>query len=198
MATALPGRSKPQVRANVLRAALEAVEEHGPDKVRVQDVARRAGMSSGHVMYYFGDRDRILADTLLLSEAQLTEKWARTARAAAGPWDAVDRFSRLYLPAGPRDVRWTLWAQMIARPPEDAATRSRLRDAVDSWTDALAALTSQGIAAGEFRGVDVSATARRYCRFLDGLALDVLLGVPGRRRTWAVDEAAATWRFLVG
>jgi AcrR family transcriptional regulator len=196
-ATDTPGQSKPQVRAKVLRAALDAIEELGPDRVRVKDIADRADMSSGHVMYYFGDRDRILVGTLLLSEGNLAERRTRALARASNPWESADKLSRLYLPTGSRDIRWTLWAQVLARPPSDTETLSQLRDAVDSWSASLAMVARRGIADGEFRDVDAEATAYRYCRFMDGLALEVLLGAPGRPRAWAVDEAAAAWRSFV-
>jgi len=185
-------RSRSQVRSKVLRAALKAIEELGPDRVRVQDIADRAGMSSGHVMYYFGDRDRILVGTLLLSEQDLAERRHRMLAREADPGVAVVRLSRLYLPTGPRDVRWTLWAQTISRPPTDPETRNALREAVDSWSDALARVLEAGVGAGAFRPLEAEATAVRYCRFLDGLAIEMLLGTPGRSsRTWALAQASA-------
>jgi AcrR family transcriptional regulator len=165
----------------VLRAALEAFEELGPDRVRVQDVAERAGMSSGHVMYYFGDRDSILLGTLLLSEESLAGRRDRAVAKAEGTADAIERVTRLYLPTGPRDVRWALWAQAFARPPADVETRERLRTWADGWAECIAGLL------GGTPEDRVAAT--RYCLLMDGLALEVLLGAPGRSRGWAVGEA---------
>ncbi len=186
------GRSKPQVRTRVLHAALAAVEEVGPDRVRVKDIADRAGMSSGHVLYYFGDRDRILLDTLLLSEADHADARARLVARTSDPAEAVDKLCRLYLPTGARDVRWALWAQMLARPPEDAPTRRALRDVADAWAATLAGLL--GTLVSDEPGPAV--VAYRQCRLMDGLALEVLLGGPGRARSWAVAEATASWRAM--
>ena len=183
-----PGRTKPQVRTRVLRAALEAFEELGPDRVRIQDIAERAGMSSGHVMYYFGDRDRILVDTLLLSEESLAERRERAVARAEGAADAIEKVTRLYLPTGPRDVRWALWAQAFARPPADAETRDLLRTWSDGWADCIGRLLG-----GRPRD---RVAATRYCRLMDGLALEVVLGAPGRGRGWAVDEALAALSAL--
>jgi AcrR family transcriptional regulator len=167
----------------VLRAALEAFEDLGPDRVRVQDVAERAGMSSGHVMYYFGDRDRILMGTLLLSEESLAGRRDRAVAKAAGTADAIEKVTRLYLPTGPRDVRWALWAQAFARPPADVETRERLRSWTDGWAECIA---------GQLGGTPKDrVAATRYCLLMDGLALEVLLGAPGRSRGWAVGEALA-------
>jgi AcrR family transcriptional regulator len=172
----------------VLRAALSAFEELGADKVRVQDIAERAGMSPGHVLYYFTDRDHILMSTLMLSEENLAARRDRAVEKATDFDDAVERFTRLYLPTGPRDVRWALWAQMIARPPTDAGERKRLLDTADGWTSCLAALIA------EHRGThsstqDCLVAADRYCRLMDGLAMEVLLAGPGRGRSWALREA---------
>ncbi len=191
------GKSQQSIRSKVLRAALAAIEELGPDRVRVKDIAERADMSAGHVLYYFGDRDRILVDTLLLSESDLADRRDRAVARAADPWVAVDKLSRLYLPTSARDIRWTLWAQVVARPPADTATRESLRAAVDEWSTALSSIIVAGVVSGEFRDVSRSDTAFRYCRFMDGVAMEVLLGSPSASRTWAVEQSAATWRSLV-
>ena len=192
------GRSRGRVEAKVLRAALEAIAELGPDRVRIKDIADHAGMSSGHVMYYFGDRDQILVRTLLLSEHALGERRDRELARAADVHRAIDVFNRLYLPTGQRDVRWSLWAQVIARPPTDLRVRRELRVAVDEWADALAALMTAAVDAGALPVIDASTVATRHCRFMDGLALEVLLGAPGRARGWAMAEASAAWCDAVG
>ncbi|MFN0283021.1 MAG: TetR family transcriptional regulator C-terminal domain-containing protein [Kineosporiaceae bacterium] len=188
---AVPAAAKPSVRAKVLSAAMEVVAELGPDRVRVQDVASRAGMSAGHVMYYFGNRDRILVDTLLLSEADLAVRRDRRVAAAPDAHEALGRLVRLYLPTGPDDVRWKLWAQLVARPPSDVETRRAFGKVVDSWAAALAAVIADGARAGVLACSDPAALAYRTCRLMDGYSLEVLISTPGRSRTWAVREVLA-------
>ena len=178
-------------RAKVLKAAMEVMAEVGPDRVRVQDIAERAGMSAGHVMYYFGKRDRILVDTLLLSEADLATTRDRRISAAPGPLEALDRLIRLYLPTGPDDVRWKLWAQLVARPPQDLETLTAYSAVIDSWADCLAAIIDDGVSAGALTCADPAAYANRTCRLMDGYSLEVLLGAPGRSRAWAVAQVSA-------
>ncbi len=180
-----------RARAKVLAAAMEVVAEVGPDRVRVQDIAAKAGMSAGHVMYYFGNRDRILVDTLLLGEADLATRRDRRVAAATDVVDAVERLVRLYLPTGPDDVRWRLWAQLVARPPRDEETRRVFGDLVDSWAASLATLLARGVEAGELACDDPSGLAYRTCRLMDGYSLEVLMGIPGRNRAWAVREVLA-------
>lgn len=182
-------------RAQVLRAALEAFAEGGADRVRIQDIAARAGMSSGHVMYYFPDRESILVDTLLLSETSLAERRDRAIARAGSADEALDRVTRLYLPTGPRDVRWTLWAQVVARPPESARAREQLRVTSDAWAAAVSGVLRGGSALSE---TDADTIAYRYCRLMDGLALEVLLAAPSRSRGWAVDEARRALDSMIG
>ena len=180
-----------RARAKVLAAAMAVVADVGPDRVRVQDVAERAGMSAGHVMYYFRSRDRILVDTLLLSEADLAARRDRRLAGAGTTAEALDRLVRLYLPAGPDDVRWKLWAQLVARPPRDPETLAAFADVVDSWAATLAGVLADGAARGEARCDDPAALAYRTCRLMDGYSLEVLTGTPGRTRAWAVREVLA-------
>lgn len=177
---------KPQMRARVLKAAMAAAAEVGPDRVRVQDIADKAGMSTGHVLYYFGRRDRILIDTLLLSEADLAAVRDRRVARAPDAWAAVDVLARLYLAEGPGDVRWKLWAQLIARPPTDAQTVRDFADVIDSWGVALEDVIRHGIAAGVMRTDDPAEVAYRTCRCMDGLSMEILLATRGRSRAWAV------------
>ena len=51
-------------RDRVLQASLDLITEVGIDQVRLAEIARRAGMSSGQVMYYFTTKEQILLETL--------------------------------------------------------------------------------------------------------------------------------------
>ena len=51
-------------RIQMLRAAAELICERGFCETRIADVAKRAGVSSALVIYYFGTRDRLLVDAL--------------------------------------------------------------------------------------------------------------------------------------
>ncbi len=182
---------RPSQRAAVLKAAMEVMAEKGPEKTRVQDIAARAGMSAGHVMYYFGKRDRILVDTLLESEADAAVQRDRRVASAADPREALERVVRLYLPTGSSDLRWKLWAQLVARPPQDPETLSAYAGVLDGWTAALAGAIEAGVGDGVFACSDPATTAYRACRLMDGYALEVLLGAPGRTRAWAVSSVLA-------
>jgi AcrR family transcriptional regulator len=60
-------------RIGMLRAAAELICERGFGDTRIADVAKRAGVSSALVIYYFGTRDRLLVDALRYSEESFYE-----------------------------------------------------------------------------------------------------------------------------
>ncbi len=60
-------------RIEMLRAAAELICERGFGDTRIADVAKRAGVSSALVIYYFGTRDRLLVDALRHSEESFYE-----------------------------------------------------------------------------------------------------------------------------
>jgi AcrR family transcriptional regulator len=181
--------AKPQVRAKVLQAAMEVIAEVGPDRVTVKDIADRAGMSTGHVLYYFGKRERILIDTLLLTENDFALRRDRRVARASDEWVATHELTKLYLPVGPRDVRWKLWVQLFANPPRDPETLRQFATVTDSWAHSLESVIDSGISRGLFHSENPAEAAHDYCRMMDGLSLEILLATPGHTRTWAVGKA---------
>lgn len=179
-------------RARLLKAALDAIAEQGPDAVTVRDIAARAGISPSHVLYYFGSRDQILVETLRWSEEDLADKRRAELARLRAPSRALRRFIELYLPANALDVRWNLWHQVIARPPSDAATLALIGELEQGWVDDLAALVRDGQQRGTFGPVDAESFALRARLLMDGAAGDIVLDLPDRSRTWAVGFVDST------
>src|SRR5207253_9802423 len=84
-------------RDRVLQASLELIAEVGIDRVRLAEIARRAGMSSGQVMYYFTTKEHILLETLAWSEHEETRRRRAGPRAIAAQWRQHALFHASYL-----------------------------------------------------------------------------------------------------
>ena len=56
-----------------------AIVDQGLDDVSMRDIARRAGMSPGHILYYFASKDALLLAVL---------QWSRRRPGHATPRDA--------------------------------------------------------------------------------------------------------------
>src|SRR6201991_4812964 len=105
-------------RIEKLRAAAELICERGFGNTRIADVARRAGVSSALVIYYFGTRDRLLVDALRYSEESFYEAAQKTL--AKGP-SLRERLSLLIqwwcVPEGSDEIpgAWGLWFDLWAQ-----------------------------------------------------------------------------------
>lgn len=165
-------------RIQMLRAAAELVCERGFSETRISDVAKRAGVSSALVIYYFGTRDRLLVDALRHSEESFYE--AAEQMLADVP-SLRDRISLLIqwtcVPEGKNEIpgAWGLWFDLwsqafrhdevkAGRVELDARWRRMIVDAVES-----ADLGSD---------VDARMFAVEFSALLDGLSIQVALEDP--------------------
>jgi AcrR family transcriptional regulator len=170
-------------RDRVLKAALDLIIEVGVDQVRLAEIARRAGMSSGQVMYYFTSKEHILLETLAFQEYQDTMRRQAALATVTGAWRQLERFIELYLPGTPPDPSWILWMEAWARAPHNKQVSRFLEELLNPWRDDLAALVARGVAEGAFAPPDpASDFTRRFIAVLDGLALQRLQQMQGSSR----------------
>ncbi|MGI5471053.1 TetR/AcrR family transcriptional regulator [Streptomyces sp. CA-132043] len=178
-----PRRRLSQPREQVLAAAMTTIAEEGLDRLTMAGLGREVGMSSGHILYYFGTKDELLLQTLQWSEEQLgAQRRAELARPAPTR-DRIDALVDLYLPDGPRDPRWTLWLEVWNRSQNaDDATRQRQLDLELAWHRDLVALLVEGASKGELRTIDAERFATRTRALLDGFGTHLVVGLPGLSR----------------
>jgi len=185
-------------RDRVLAAAIEAIAERGPERVTVRDIASRAGISPSHVLYYFGRRDRILVETLRWSEEELTQRRHAELGRLRSPLKALRRFVALYLPVDAVDLRWNLWNQMSARPPTDPETVAMIGALEQEWVDDLVELVRNGQRIGVFGVSDPKPFALRARLLMDGVASEILLGLPGRSASWGIAFVSSALEMELG
>jgi AcrR family transcriptional regulator len=146
----------------ILEAALSEFTERGFDAARMEDVARRAGLSKAGVYLYFESKEALLKALIARKIAPM----AQQARAAvtAGAAD----------PAGALRMLVTLAATRLADPNNFAVPRLVISvsarfpeiaeyhrtQVVELLRDTIEALITAGIAKGVFREVDPRAAAR--------------------------------------
>jgi AcrR family transcriptional regulator len=172
-------------RIEMLRAAAELICERGFGDTRIADVAKRAGVSSALVIYYFGTRDRLLVDALRHSEESFYE--AAEKMLAETP-SVHERLSMLVkwtcVPEADYEIpgAWGLWFDLWAqafRHDEIKAGRAEL-DA--RWR----AMIIDAIRADDADSdVDANMFALEFSALLDGLSIQVALDDP------EVDSATA-------
>ncbi|HEX5017098.1 MAG TPA: TetR/AcrR family transcriptional regulator, partial [Actinomycetes bacterium] len=143
------------------------------------------GMSPGHILYYFGRKDRVLLETLRWSETELAEQRREELTRFRSPWRAIERFVELYLPVSEVDPRWNLWAQVSVRPPTELDDQRLIADLEAGWARDLSEWVTRGIESGAFAEVDADAFAFRWVLVMNGAAEQVRLQVPGHDTQWA-------------
>lgn len=172
-------------RDRILKAALELITEAGIDQVRVAEIARRASMSSGQLMYYFTSKEHLLLETLAWREHEDIRQTRAALARVTGVWRQLERFIGLYLPASSADPSWILWMEAWARAPHNRQVGKFLEELHDPWRDALAAIVARGVQEGAFPpSADIDDFTLRFTALLDGLAIIRLRHMhhPSRKR----------------
>jgi AcrR family transcriptional regulator len=186
-------------RDRVLQAAVELITEVGIDQVRVAEIARRARMSSGQLMYYFSSKEHILLETLAWRDHQDLIRTRAGLAKVSGAWRQLERFIGFYLPASPSDPSWILWMEAWARAPHNRQVSQFLEELLALWRDDLAAIVTRGIQEGVFTPpAAIDDFTLRFAALLDGLAILRLrqMHQPSRKRL--IELAMATARVELG
>lgn len=186
-------------RDRMLEEAMTAIAENGLAALTMSALAERLGTSGGHILYYFGSKDRLLLEALRWSEAALADERSALLAGRAAPARKLDRYLRMYLPSGPRDPRWMLWIELWARAGSNEPLRTAQDELDDGWQRDLEALLAQGADRGALPGVDDAAgRAGELLALLDGLSTRVVLGQRGADRKGALAAARSAAERLVG
>jgi AcrR family transcriptional regulator len=156
----------------VLQAAVDLITESGIDRIRLAEIAGRAGMSSGQVMYYFTSKEHILLETLAWREHADTRHRRAVLANITGSWRQLEAFIDLYLGGGASDPTWILWYEAFARAPHDAQVGKFLNELMRPWREDLAEIIDRGARDGAFRPRRATGDVTLcVCALLDGLAM---------------------------
>lgn len=185
---ARPRRRLKQPREDVMAAAMATIAERGLAELTIAGLGRQVGMSSGHVLYYFGSKDELLLQTLEWSEEQLAAERRRVLGSPTAPRERLDAVIDLYLPDGRRDPRWTLWSEIWNRTTAAEEVLRRQLDLELVWHRDLVALLAEGVSRGDFRPLDPERFTVRLRALLDGFGVPLVIGLPGLDREQALEH----------
>jgi AcrR family transcriptional regulator len=200
-----------QRREQMLRAALEVIDERGYPETRIADVAERAGTSPALVIYYFKTKNQLLTEAIRFSEDRWYETGtSRIASIATAAGRLEELVAMTCLPeADPEPnesalVWLDLWAQ-AGRHPEVAGVRQKFDE---RWRETISCVVLEGQEAGEFGQVDPADFAVALSALLDGFAIQIALADPSVNAGRAFElsmrfvarELGFTWvpRYRVG
>lgn len=166
-------------RTAILEATWQLVAERGYHHVRVQDVARICGTSTGTIHYYFPGKDDVLQEALRYCVDKAFERQGVTLRAIDDAHKRLLALIEMQLPAGAQ-VRneWSIWLQFWSEATLDPDLRPIHNDFYARWMDAVVSIVRRGQRQGIFHDVDPMAFARLLTSATDGAAIKILTGSP--------------------
>src|SRR5215469_9936970 len=170
-----------QRREQMLRAALEVIQERGYAESRIADVAERAGTSPALVIYYFKTKDQLLTEAMRFSEDTWYEAGTRRMEqipTAAGQLEELVAMCCLPEADVEPETSWVLWLDLwsqAARNPEVASVRQKFDE---RWRELICSLVVAGQEAGEFGPVEPMEFAELLSSLLDGFAVQIALTDP--------------------
>lgn len=166
-------------RERVLDAALEVIAERGLAETRMSHISERAGMSAGHVLYYFRSKDLLLMEALRHVEERMHEHVAAELSPIAPGPERLRRLLELNIPDGQADPGWTLWLEAWTLAPHDDGIRTLVAELEGRWLALLADIVRSGVEAGEFATPDVDGAIRRLYALINGVSVQVVTGLGG-------------------
>lgn len=165
-----------QRRAEVLAATCEIIAEVGFRNVRVSDVAKRAGISTGVVHYYFGTKEQMLDDAFRFAVQQARRRSLASIEGKARASERLFAVLDVQLPTDDSDLEWPLWlhlwAEALMRPP----LRELNRASYENWIALIEGIIVEGQASGEFRKVPAQDVTLQLLTMIDGLVIQSTLG----------------------
>ena len=166
-------------RPQILAAACEVIATAGIPALRLSDVAREAGVSSGTVHYYFETKKEVITAAF---EFNLVDSLARRQELLHSGKDSMAVLHDLvesYLPNDELSVRaWKVWLALWAEGSRDAVLQEINDRLYGQWRDVVAGVIADAQAAGTARPGDAGVQANMLIGLLDGLAVQVVLASP--------------------
>jgi AcrR family transcriptional regulator len=175
----------PSTRSRLVAAAADVFAEKGYDGTRVQEIARRAGLTTGAIYAHFDGKADLLLEAIDTLGAHALDALLFDVVSGRSPADTLATLGVTLTAAGDDPARALLFEALgAARRDPDVARR--LQAHFDQRAHRLAQLIADGQATGELADdLDISA-AVRFCLALalGFLACDLVGVAPVNRAGW--------------
>ncbi|MFG3547754.1 TetR family transcriptional regulator C-terminal domain-containing protein [Streptomyces sp. NPDC047725] len=164
-------------RAQILRETARLIARRGFHRVRVADIARACGTSTGTIHYHFPTKGDALRAALLHYAERLHQRLEDEFRDARGPAEKLRRLIDVQLIADEEDRdEWSVWVQSWNEAILDPALRDGQRDIYARWRRTVLDLVRACQDEGLGTDADAEALTSRFTALADGLAIQVLAG----------------------
>jgi AcrR family transcriptional regulator len=165
-------RRAPEERpAQILAAALEIFGEVGLARARLDDIAKRAGISKGTIYVYFPDKEELFREVVRQNVIRNIERAERDFL-TGDPVEQLRKYMRGYWQFLRSPVFAALYRMVMSelRNFPDLA-RFYADEAVERGLGLMTAIIQRGIDRGDFRRVDAAVAARGMAAMFIGHAI---------------------------
>lgn len=186
---------RPSVEAErkdqILRATCQVIAEAGIRDLRMTDVARRAGISSGMIHYYFDSKQELMRAAFEYNFRHSLERRTAMLQGGGDPLTLLERVIESYAPAEPDSVAaWRVWAELWVHGLHEPELQEINESIYGDWRRIVAGLVRDAQDHALIGDGDPVEIANTIVAMIDGLAIQVLLG----SRNMTVDRMRATCR----
>lgn len=160
-----------QRRTEILQTTCDVVIERGFAATRINDVAKKLGVSSSLIHYHFDSKEQLLAEAFAYyARKDLAESEAEI-EAAPTAAEQLDRAINNYVPEGSDDVEWMLWIDGWGEALRNPMMRTISQELDEQSTQLMERVIRHGVENGEFACSDPKGAAMRLTALVDGLAV---------------------------
>lgn len=164
-------------RREILEATCEVVAARGFRDLRIADVAKIAGYSTGTVHYYFASKEELLTEAFRFQYEESRQRRDVRLEAVADPVARLRTLAECYLPTTDQAIRsWRVWLELWASALTDPGLREINDVHYDDWRQAVLDAVAEGVDQGRIKVADPVVYADTVVGMLDGLAIQVLIG----------------------
>jgi AcrR family transcriptional regulator len=160
-------------RTSILEAAIAQIAKGGIRGLRVDEVAKDAGVAMSLIYYHFGSREGLVDATLQRANDHLNQNLDVDRRDAMTGRELVEALLLSDLDDGDGELRKVsvVWSEIVSAAAFDEALSARVAEATREWIDVIVAAIVRGVDDGSIEGrVDPESSAQRLTALVSGLA----------------------------
>jgi AcrR family transcriptional regulator len=164
-------------RQQILEATWHVIAVSGFRGLRLSDVAKRAGVSSGMIHYYFDTKDDLVKAAFERYYEHSTQRRQWLMETDQGPLELLKAIVESYLPIEDETLEgWHVWSELWVEGLQEPDLRELNEDFYGQWRRLVAGIIRDGQNAGLIRDGSAVELANMLIAMIDGLAIQVLLG----------------------
>ena len=163
-------------REQILDATCDVIAEAGLPNLRMADIAKAAGVSSGMIHYYFDTKRDVVAAAFEYNLTNSLQRHQWLLDSGKDPLAILQDLVESYLPSDAQSVRgWKVWITLWAEATRDPTLQDLNDRLYGRWRDLVTDVIRRAQREGLARPGDPVQMANMLVGMLDGLAVQVLL-----------------------